>query len=238
MHPVSVARAVMDQLPHVLLAGAGAAQFAAEIGMERVELMTDFTREARKQWAEREGVDLDALTPQAPLIDIVRTSADPVRTWQEQVQTREEAGDDKTGTTVYLGQDADGNIAAATSTSGWAWKYPGRVGDTPIAGAGFYADNRYGAAACTGRGEHAIQTSTARSTVLYMKMGMSVEEAVREAISDVNSLPGPLGGLALYAIDAQGGHFVGHTLRWEHKYFVATDGMDTTEERPGVGIGD
>ena len=66
--------------------------------------------------------------------------------------------------------DGNGKMASAVSTSGMAWKYPGRVGDSPIIGAGNYCDGRYGAAACTGLGELAIRASTARSLVLYLKM--------------------------------------------------------------------
>ena len=72
------------------------------------------------------------------------------------------------------GQDAAGDIAAGVSTCGWAFKSPGRLGDSPVIGAGSYADNRYGAAACTGFGDLAIRAGTARSVVLYVKMGMTV----------------------------------------------------------------
>src|SRR3954470_15548461 len=81
-------------------------------------------------------------------------------------------------TTVFLAQDTRGDIAVGTSTSGWGWKYPGRLGDSPVIGAGAYADTRYGACACTGVGEMTIRCGTARAVVLYMKTGMGVEEAV------------------------------------------------------------
>ena len=115
------------------------------------------------------------------------------------------------GTTVYIAQDANGDIAAATSTSGWSWKYPGRLGDTPIAGAGFYADNRYGAAACTGQGEIAIRSGLARMTVALMQFGRTVEEAVREALADIRYHGDQTIGITVYAIDSAGGHFVGCT---------------------------
>ncbi|MBN1284219.1 MAG: isoaspartyl peptidase/L-asparaginase [Anaerolineae bacterium] len=191
-HPVSVAYAVMRRLPHVLLIGEGAARFAAEIGAERADLLTDTTRTAWGAWCAGQGLDR-AVLDRVSLVEAVWGGHDPQRPG---------------GTTVYLAQDAAGDIAAATSTSGWAWKYPGRLGDTPVAGAGFYADNRYGAAACTGMGELAIRTGLARSAVLYMKMGMPVIEAVDEALGDVQSLPGVAGDITLYAIDAQGGYAV------------------------------
>jgi L-asparaginase len=130
------------------------------------------------------------------------------------------------GTTVYLAQDEHGDIAVATSTSGWAWKYPGRLGDTPIAGAGYYADNRYGAAACMGKGELAIRTSLARTTVTLMQMGRSVREAVQEALTDVLTLPDASDGeLQLHAIDTRSDYdvaFIGpqNAKNW-HAYYVA-----------------
>jgi isoaspartyl peptidase/L-asparaginase-like protein (Ntn-hydrolase superfamily) len=134
------------------------------------------------------------------------------------------------GTTVYLAQDSNGDIAAATSTSGWAWKYPGRVGDTPIAGAGFYADNRYGAAACTGVGEIAIRTGMARSVVIHMQFGKSVEEAVNDVLADVPTLGDQIIGITLYAIDTQGGYHVANIAGLgvgKTGYLVAVDGDDT-----------
>ncbi len=96
--------------------------------------------------AEHVPADIRARWPDVPLAEWARHTADP-----------ETAG----GTTVFLVQDATGDIAAGVSTCGWAFKYPGRLGDSPIIGAGCYADNRYGAAACTGMGELAIRAGTA-----------------------------------------------------------------------------
>jgi L-asparaginase / beta-aspartyl-peptidase len=217
LHPVSVAYAVMERLPHVLLVGEGAARFADDIGAARAVLLTDLMRQNFDQWQHDFGVN-----GVSSLIEAVKRSADPQR---------------KDETTVYLAQDSNGNIAVATSTSGWAWKYPGRLGDTPVAGAGFYADNRYGAAACTGKGELAIRTGLARTTVLLMAMGRSVGEATREALLDVLSLP-DVGEaeLQLHAIDAHGRHDVvfigGENFGDWHFYFVAQDSDDAPQRRP------
>ncbi len=207
-NPVSVAYAVMRRLPHVLLTGEGAARFAAEIGAEKAELLTDEMREKWQAWRVEFSFD-----PAQNLADAVYGGADPKRSG---------------GTTVYLAQDVNGDIAAVTSTSGWAWKYPGRLGDTPIAGAGFYADNRYGAAACTGMGEIAMRSGLARMTVALMQMGRTVEEAVREALADIGYHGDQTSGITLYAIDAKGGHFVGHiyglqagTIVVPHYYMAA-----------------
>lgn len=214
LHPVSVAYAVKDLLPHVLLVGDGAARFAAEIGAERGELLTDETRQAWHEWCKK--MNFDPAKDAGKIIDIVYGGRDPQRSG---------------GTTVYLAQDSNGDIAAATSTSGWAWKYPGRLGDTPIAGAGFYADNRYGAAACTGQGEIAIRSGLARMTVALMQMGRSVEEAVREALADILYHKDQTIGITVYAIDNKGGYFVGCTYDETHQpwYFVASgDDLQTT----------
>ncbi len=217
LHPVSVAYAVMERLPHVLVIGEGAARFADEIGAERGELLTDLMRKNYAQWQQ----DFGQADGSADLISAVRRSADPQR---------------KDETTVYLAQDNNGDIVAATSTSGWAWKYPGRLGDTPVAGAGFYADNRYGAAACTGKGELAIRTNLARFTVTLMQMGRTVQEATEEALRDMLRLP-DIGDaeLQLHAIDAQGGHdvaFIGsaNVADW-HFYYVAQGDDDVPVRR-------
>jgi L-asparaginase / beta-aspartyl-peptidase len=210
-HPVSVAYAVMNRLPHVLLVGEGAARFAAEIGAERADLLTEKMRENWQNWCHRYG--FDPAQADQKLTDLVFRGKDPQKSG---------------GTTVYLAQDRAGDIAVVTSTSGWAWKYPGRLGDTPIAGAGFYADNRYGAAACTGMGEIAIRSGLARMTVAYMQMGRPVAEAVQEAIADIRYHRDQQNiGITLYAISHSGDHAVGFLYDDSHPrpgYYVATDG--------------
>jgi len=109
------------------------------------------------------------------------------------------------GTVVFLSRDSNGDIAAGTSTSGWAQRYPGRLGDSPVVGAGLYADNRYGACGCTHVGEMAIRACTARSVVLYMKAGASVREACLEAVRDLRLFKGGyLGPVVIHAIDRHG----------------------------------
>src|SRR5690606_40054984 len=95
------------------------------------------------------------------------------------------------GTVNFIARDRNGDLACAVSTSGWAWKYPGRMGDSPIIGAGNYADNRWGAAACTGRGEMAQRCLTAHSVVMFLRFGMSLEEALEQAMKDLHHLDAP-----------------------------------------------
>jgi beta-aspartyl-peptidase (threonine type) len=195
LHPVSVARQVLERLPHEFLVGEGAARFAAEIGAEYGELLMPHARDAWQRWFEKEvGEAARERWPDVPMAELCRHAIDP------------EVGRD---TTVFLAQDRNGDIAVGTSTSGWGWKYPGRLGDSPVIGAGAYADTRYGACACTGVGEMTIRCGTARAVVLYMKMGMGPEEAVAEAVSDMRALKGGLiGRVTIHAIDARAHHAV------------------------------
>jgi len=195
LHPVSVARQVLEQLPHELLVGEGAARFAREIGAEPGELLMPHAKTAWQKWFGTEvSADDRKHWPDVPLAKYCRHAIDP------------EVGRD---TTVFLALDNNGNIASGTSTSGWAWKYPGRLGDSPLIGAGSYADSRYGACACTGAGEMAIRCGTARSVVLYMKAGASVDEAVREAAQDMRALKGGLiSRITIHAIDRDARHKV------------------------------
>jgi L-asparaginase / beta-aspartyl-peptidase len=195
LHPVSVAREIMRRLPHELLVGEGAARFAREIGAtEDTNLTADSARVWQAWFNSEVGTEQQRAWPDTTLIDLCRHAIDP------------EVGRD---TTVFLAQDASGNICCGTSTSGWGWKYPGRLGDSPIVGAGCYADARYGAAACTGAGEMTIRCGTSRSVVLYMKRGASVEDAVHEAAEDMAALKGGLvSRVTIHAIDCKGNHKV------------------------------
>ncbi len=199
LHPVSVAREIMRRLPHELLVGAGAARFAREIGAAPTDNLIEDSRRAWQAWFDTELTEAQrAAWPDLPLAPLCQHAIDP--------ETVGEAGQD---TTVFLAQDSGGSIGSGTSTSGWGWKYPGRLGDSPIIGAGSYADTRYGAAACTGAGEMAIRCGTARSIVLYMKHGASVADAVMEAADDMRALRGGLlSRVTVHAIDPRGNHKV------------------------------
>jgi beta-aspartyl-peptidase (threonine type) len=171
LHPISVARAVMERTPHVFIVGDGAARLAREIGAERTQNLTASTR---KLWVERlrsVGETPSSIRRRAKLLTVVRKIV----------------GEDR-GTVNFLALDRRGEIASAVTTSGWAYKYPGRVGDSPIVGAGNYCDSRYGAAACTGFGELAIRNVTARTAVDRLATGMPPDRVARAAIADANEL--------------------------------------------------
>lgn len=216
-HPISIARQVMERLPHVMLAGAGAERFARELRMKKKNLLT---AEARAIY-ESKVSDSPRYNTMRELV--ARATHDP-----EIAASAEEYGDETPhGTTNVIAIDAKGNFASGVSTSGWAWKYPGRVGDSPIIGAGNYCDNRYGACACTGYGEMAIRSATAHSVVLYMKMGMTLVRAARTAMQDLRALSVPFPpGMNLIAVDMHGKH-VGFTTETDRvvEYVYQTDKM-------------
>jgi beta-aspartyl-peptidase (threonine type) len=206
---IDLARAVMDELPHVLLAGPGAARLAAEIGLPPRELLTPAAREI---WASRLGDESTDTPYEAKVRELAaRLSRDPERPY------------DTHGTVNVIARDDAGNLACGVSTSGWAWKFPGRVGDSPIVGAGNYADNRYGAAACTGRGEMAQRLCTAHSVVTFMRCGMRLEAALCLAAEDLHRLDDPYWSeVNILAIDRDGAHAAVSTV--PGKTYIAMTG--------------
>ncbi len=226
-YAISVARQVMERkLPHVLLAGAGAERFAHEIGAERWdEMLSD---EVRALWRQglahhRLPADLLDISEDAPLLDLVNLAIDP-----ERVE----------GTVNFIAIDSQGDICSGVSTSGWAWKYPGRIGDSPIIGAGNYADNRYGACACTGMGEMAMRACTAYGLVSFLRAGMTIQAAGKKAMTDLRDLGGDyIGGMNLIALDKAGNH-VGMSSSAGSSYIYQHADMDAhrVQEREFVAI--
>lgn len=220
-----LARTVMEELPHVLIASEGAARLAAETGLTPRNLLTP---EAEAVWRERM-VDAAGGSPYLDRIrDIVkRTTEDPELAV---------AGEPPHGTVNFLARDRHGDIATAVSTSGWAWKYPGRMGDSPIIGAGNYADNRWGGAACTGRGEMAQRCLTAHSVVTFMRFGMSLEEALRTAMLDLAHLDDPFASeMNIVALDRDGNPGAASTAG-DKTYVVMTEDMAAPDERPRMFV--
>jgi len=152
MHPAQVAMKVMDRTDHAILVGKGAYRFARAHGFPHKELLTDAARERWLKWKENLSDKDD---------------------W---VSERE-----KGGTITCLARAPDGRMGGCTTTSGLAYKIPGRVGDSPIIGAGLYADDEAGAAGCTGRGEACIRSCAAFLAVEFMRLGRSATEAALAA---------------------------------------------------------
>ena len=218
-HPISVARAVLEHLPqHLLLAGEGAGRFAEERGFAKMPLLT---LEAEEAWRQKmAGVIQDDA---ANLSFQVTLAQDPERT---------------VGTVNYIAQDSQGRIASAVSTSGWAFKYPGRVGDSPLIGAGNYCDDRYGACACTGLGEWAIRAGTARVVVSGLQSGLSLADACERALRDLADIPLPPDiepVMNLIALDRDG-HHTAYTTAEGRAYVWQTVDMAAYETTPRVRI--
>ena len=195
-HPISVARKVLDEAPHVLLVGEGAELFARTMGCEPGDLETDLSRKVYQAFVE-EAFDDDGVIDESQKWVVNYARSQGLRAWYDKLK------DEQHGTVNILAMDEEGDIASAVSTSGTALKFPGRLGDSPIIGAGNYCDNRYGAAACTGRGELAIRNSTARTIIHYMEGGLSPKEAAFRAMKDIHAL-NAIGGMNCLVMDSKG----------------------------------
>jgi len=152
LHPVSVARLVMERTPHVILSGEGALKFALDQGFEKTKLLTDAMKKNWEQW-KASGARYA-----------------PAANWENH------------DTIGLLALDALSDLAGACTTSGMAFKHPGRVGDSPIIGAGLFVDNEVGAATATGEGEVILKTLGSFLIVEVMRQGMSPQQACEEAI--------------------------------------------------------
>lgn len=222
-HPIEIARKVMELTPHVMLVGEGAELFAKHHGFEPSNLLT---KEAEASWRERiEGSQADGSSVYEDSYQLYMKTVDD---WVKMLH------DEIYGTTNVIARDAQGNIACAVSTSGWGFKWPGRLGDSPVIGAGNYADNRFGSAACTGRGEMAIRCTTASSVVMYMRHGKSLAEALEAAMIDLRHLDDPFAGdrtnvMNIVAMDAEGNVNAASTSEEATFVFQRTDMSDLEE---------
>lgn len=154
VHPVSVARKVMENTPHVMLAGDGALQFALANGFKKEKLLT---KESEKAWKE----------------------------WLKQAEYKPVVNIENHDTIGIVALDAAGNLSGACTTSGLAYKMHGRIGDSPIIGAGLYVDNEIGAATSTGVGEEVIRIVGCHLVVELMRQGSSPEDACRQAVERI-----------------------------------------------------
>ncbi len=153
-HPISVARAVMEKTPHVLLVGQGALDFALEQGFKKENLLTDVSE---KEWKE----------------------------WLKTNKYEPKANIENHDTIGMIAMDAHGNLSGACTTSGMAYKMHGRVGDSPIIGAGLYVDNEVGAATATGHGEEVIRIAGSHLVVELMRQGKTPQQACKEAVGRI-----------------------------------------------------
>jgi N4-(beta-N-acetylglucosaminyl)-L-asparaginase len=202
--PSRVAKVVMEQTDHIMLVGEGALRFAKDCGFEEANLLTDESRLAWLVWKQslrdssghnNWGVGLDAPAgakidkpgytptaqiPSSQLKAMFPNASDELLAWAMEV-----AAHPPTGTINCLAVNAKGEMSGVTTTSGLAWKIPGRVGDSPLIGAGLYVDQDVGAAGSTGRGEENIRIVGAHTIVENMRHGMSPKDAVKDALERV-----------------------------------------------------
>jgi beta-aspartyl-peptidase (threonine type) len=161
------------------------------------------------------------------------------KVWREGLAERVAADPEGApGTVNVLALDAEGNIASGVSTSGWAWKHPGRLADSPIIGAGSYADSRWGAAGCTGWGELAIRAGTARMIVAAMEHGRTGAEAGCRALEDLASLDtgGHPSTMHVVVLGADGSH-AGVSTEPDKTYVYWESGMATFADAPRIQVG-
>ena len=187
--PSKVAKAVMQETDHIMLVGDGATRFAKEMGFPQVELLTEDARLAWMVWKKSlrdpEGhsnwsSELEAGKPSAWLKEAFPGVEDSKLAWAERVALHP-----PTGTINCLALNAKAEMSGVTTTSGLAWKIPGRVGDSPIIGAGLYVDQEVGAAGSTGRGEENIRVCGAHTIVENMRHGMTPREACLDVLKRI-----------------------------------------------------
>lgn len=154
VHPISVARAVMEKTPHVMLVGEGALDFALSQGFKKEKLLTP---ESEKEWIE----------------------------WLKTSEYKPKANIENHDTIGMIAIDRNGNLSGACTTSGMAFKMHGRVGDSPIIGAGLYVDNEIGAVTATGHGEEVIRIAGSHTVIELMRQGFSPEEACKKAVERI-----------------------------------------------------
>ncbi len=158
-NPISVARKVMENTPHVMLVGEGALSFALSQGFEKENLLTPESEKEGKEWLQK--------SEYLPPVNI-----------------------ENHDTIGMIAMDANGNLSGACTTSGLAFKMNGRVGDSPIIGAGLFVDNEVGAATATGHGEEVIRTVGSHLVVELMRQGRSPQKACKEAVERIVEIAG------------------------------------------------
>ena len=182
VHPISVARKVMEDTPHVMLAGKGAEQFAYEKGFKKENLLTE---KSKQEWLE----------------------------WKKTAQYKPIVNIENHDTIGMLAIDNNGNISGACTTSGMAYKIAGRVGDSPIIGAGLFVDNEVGGATATGVGEEVVRTVGSFLIVELMRQGKSPQEACEEGVRRIikknkNKLDFQIGFIAINKKGETGGYCI------------------------------
>jgi N4-(beta-N-acetylglucosaminyl)-L-asparaginase len=172
LHPISVARLVMERTPHVQLVGEGALQFALAQGFTKTNLLTPKAEAAWRNWLKT-----SKYNPMITVDQLQQRKSLPVDQVPGQINNHDTIG--------MIALDAKGNLSGACTTSGMAFKMHGRVGDSPIVGAGLFVDNEVGAATATGVGEEMVRMCGSHTIVELMRQGYTPDEACKQAIERV-----------------------------------------------------
>jgi N4-(beta-N-acetylglucosaminyl)-L-asparaginase len=230
--PSLVAKAVMDYTDHIMLVGAGAKKFALELGFKEENLLTD---QSRRDWLRWKA----SLNPSAAWLNPPpRTGRPPSPEQYDSHVYRDDRGVAHTYGTINLNAVAvNGDIGSVTTTSGLSWKIPGRVGDSPIIGAGQYCDNDVGAAGSTGRGEANMKVCGAFLAVEFMRQGLSPEAALMKTMERVIAMTEsrllvngkPTFQLQFYAVNKKG-EYAG-ACAYEGSSFAVADAKGARVEK-------
>ena len=198
-HPISVARKVMEETPHVMLVGKGAKAFALKQGFLKVKTPL---KEVKKEWKE----------------------------WKRDEKAKlkhPEINNENPDTIGMLALDKEGNLSGSCTTSGWGYKLPGRVGDSPIIGAGLFVDNEVGAACATGLGEAVIRIAGSHTVVELMRQGFTPQESCEMAVERIIAKHEDLTGLQVgfLALD-KFGNVGAHSVYYGFNYAIQTAKME------------
>lgn len=205
MHPIKVARLVMEKTPHVQLAGEGALQFALENGFKVENLLTPQSEKVWKDWLKN-------------------SKYDPM-TIPKLLEKNNTPGQENNHDTIgMIAMDNNGDLSGACTTSGMAFKLRGRVGDSPIIGAGLYVDNEVGAATSTGVGEEVVRICGSHTVTELMRQGLKPEQACKKAVERIIRMRGEkardlqIGFIALN----KKGEYGGYAMQKGFTYVVQT----------------
>lgn len=205
LHPIKVARLVMEKTPHVQLAGEGALQFALANGFKTANLLTPESEQAWKQW--------------------LKTSQYDPMTIPKLLEKKNAPGQENNHDTIgMIALDSSGNLSGACTTSGMAFKMRGRVGDSPIIGAGLFVDNEVGAATSTGVGEEVIRICGSHTVIELMRQGLSPELACKRTVERIIRKRGPKAKevqVGFIALNTKG-EFGGYAIQKGFSYAVQT----------------
>jgi len=222
LHPISIARRIMEKTPHIMLSGDGAERFAEQEGFLREELLTDPARKLYEQWKTLPG-GLHVRLRRAKEGEheyVFVTEENGV----EREIDRSKFSNESHDTIGIIGRDRNGNLAGACTTSGLAFKMHGRVGDSPIIGAGLYVDGKIGAAVATGTGELVMRAVSAFHIIEQLRQGVEPDRALEAAaariLADKHITHEMQVGLMVLRAD---GKWSARSIREGFQFAVATD---------------